>query len=105
MQKRLLIVESPTKARTISKYLGNSFEVMATVGHFRDLPSSKMGVDLKNFTVDYVIDPKKKEIVSQLGKLSSGAREIYLASDPDREGEAIAWHVQWLLTEGQKKKI
>lgn len=105
MQKRLLIVESPTKARTISKYLGDSFEVMATVGHFRDLPSSKMGVDLKNFTVDYVIDPKKKEIVSQLGKLSSGAREIYLASDPDREGEAIAWHVQWLLTEGQKKKI
>lgn len=105
MQKRLLIVESPTKARTISKYLGNSFEVMATVGHFRDLPSSKMGVDLKNFTVDYVVDPKKKEIVSQLGKLSLGAKEIYLASDPDREGEAIAWHVQWLLTEGQKKKI
>lgn len=98
-------MESPTKARTISKYLGDSFEVMATVGHFRDLPSSKMGVDLKNFTVDYVIDPKKKEVVSMLEKLSSGAKEIYLASDPDREGEAIAWHVQWLLTEGQKKKV
>jgi len=105
MQKRLLIVESPTKARTISKYLGNSYEVMATVGHFRDLPSNKMGVDLKDFTVDYVIDPKKKEIVSQLEKLSVGAKEIYLASDPDREGEAIAWHVKWLLTEGQKKKV
>lgn len=105
MQKRLLIVESPTKARTISRYLGDDFEVMATVGHFRDLPSNKMGVDLKNFTVDYVIDPKKRDIVSQLGKLSSEAREIYLASDPDREGEAIAWHVQWLLTEGQKKKV
>jgi DNA topoisomerase-1 len=105
MKKRLLIVESPTKARTISKYLGGDYEVMATVGHFRDLPSNKMGVDLKDFTVDYVIDPKKREIVSQLGKLSAGASEIFLASDPDREGEAIAWHVQWLLTEGQKKKV
>jgi len=105
MQKRLLIVESPTKARTISKYLGGDYEVMATVGHFRDLPSNKMGVDLKDFAVDYVIDPKKREIVSQLGKLSANAKEIYLASDPDREGEAIAWHVQWLLTEGQKKKV
>ena len=105
MQKRLLIVESPTKARTISRYLGDGFEVMATVGHFRDLPSNKMGVDLKDFTVDYVIDPKKRDVVSQLGKLSGSAKEIYLASDPDREGEAIAWHVQWLLTEGQKKKV
>ncbi len=104
-EKKLLIVESPTKARTISKYLGSGYEVMATVGHFRDLPTSKMGVDLKDFTVDYVIDPKKKEIVSQLGKLSKGAGSIYLASDPDREGEAIAWHVKWLLTEGQKEKI
>lgn len=103
--KKLLIVESPTKARTISKYLGSDYEVMATVGHFRDLPSNKMGVDLKDFTVEYVIDPKKKEIVSQLGKLSKGAGNIYLASDPDREGEAIAWHVKWLLTEGQKVKI
>lgn len=103
--KKLLIVESPTKARTISKYLGSGYEVMATVGHFRDLPTSKMGVNLKDFTVDYVIDPKKKEIVSQLGKLSKGASNIYLASDPDREGEAIAWHVKWLLTEGQKEKI
>jgi DNA topoisomerase-1 len=105
MQKKLLIVESPTKARTISKYLGNDYEVMATVGHFRDLPKNKMGVDLKDFTVEYVIDPKKRDIVSQLGKLSAEAKEIYLASDPDREGEAIAWHVQWLLTEGQKKKV
>lgn len=103
--KKLLIVESPTKARTISKYLGSGYEVMATVGHFRDLPTSKMGVDLKDFTVDYVIDPKKKEIVSQLSRLSKGAGSIYLASDPDREGEAIAWHVKWLLTEGQKGKV
>lgn len=105
MDKKLLIVESPTKARTISKYLGKDYEVMATVGHFRDLPSNKMGVDLKSFTVDYVVDAKKKEIVSLLGKLSAASKDIYLASDPDREGEAIAWHVKWLLTEGQKKKI
>jgi len=104
-EKKLLIVESPTKARTISKYLGSDYEVMATVGHFRDLPTNKMGVDLNDFTVDYVIDPKKKEIVSQLGKLSKEAGNIFLASDPDREGEAIAWHVKWLLTEGQKGKI
>ncbi|MFA6007790.1 MAG: type I DNA topoisomerase [Candidatus Shapirobacteria bacterium] len=105
MNKRLLIVESPTKARTISKYLGNDYEVMATVGHFRDLPKNKMGVDLKDFTVEYVIDPKKRDVVAQLGKLSVEANEIFLASDPDREGEAIAWHVRWLLTEGQKKKV
>lgn len=106
MQKKLLVVESPTKARTISKYLGKDFEVMATVGHFRDLPSNKMGVNLeKNFEVEYIIDLKKKEVVSKLGKLSSGVDKIFLASDPDREGEAIAWHVNWLLTEGQKKKI
>jgi len=103
--KKLLIVESPTKARTISKYLGSTYEVMATVGHFRDLPTNKMGVNLKDFTVDYVIDPKKKEIVSRLSRLSKEASDIYLASDPDREGEAIAWHVKWLLTEGQKEKI
>ncbi len=105
MNKRLLIVESPTKAKTISKYLGKDFEVIATVGHFRDLPQNKMGVDLKSFEIEYVLDPKKKEVISQLGRLSSKADEIFLASDPDREGEAIAWHVEWLLTEGQKKKI
>lgn len=105
MNKRLLIVESPTKAKTISKYLGKDFEVMATVGHFRDLPQNKMGVDLKSFEIEYVLDPKKKEVISQLGRLSSKADEIFLASDPDREGEAIAWHVEWLLTEGQKNKI
>lgn len=105
MNKRLLIVESPTKARTISKYLGKDFEVMATVGHFRDLPQNKMGVDLKSFEIDYVLDSKKKEVISRLGRLSSKADEIFLASDPDREGEAIAWHVEWLLTEGQKNKI
>lgn len=103
MKKALMVVESPTKARTIGKYLKDSFDVVATVGHFRDLPKSKMGVDTKNnFKIDYVIDPRKKDVVSQLTLLSAKADKIYLASDPDREGEAIAWHTDWLLRNNQK---
>lgn len=106
MKKALMVVESPTKARTIGKYLKDSFEVVATVGHFRDLPKSKMGVDPKNnFAIDYVIDPKKRDVVAQLTALSTKVDKIYLASDPDREGEAIAWHTKWLLTESQKSKV
>lgn len=101
--KNLLIVESPTKARTIGKYLGADYEVIATVGHLRDLPKSKMGVDLKNdFEVDYVVDPQKKQVVSSLVKASKKAKNIYLATDPDREGEAIAWHVAWILSNPEK---
>ena len=96
--KNLLVVESPTKARTIGKYLGSDYEVIATVGHLRDLPKSKMGVDMKNnFEVDYVVDPQKKQVVSSLVSASKKAQNIYLATDPDREGEAISWHVEWLL--------
>ncbi|PIX67945.1 type I DNA topoisomerase [Candidatus Shapirobacteria bacterium CG_4_10_14_3_um_filter_35_13] len=105
MKKALMVVESPTKARTIGKYLKDSFEVVATVGHFRDLPKSKMGVDPKNgFAIDYVIDSKKRDVVKQLELLASRADKIYLASDPDREGEAIAWHTQWLLSNKQVPK-
>ena len=101
----LLVVESPTKARTIGKYLGKDFEVVATVGHLRDLPKSKMGVEVdKKFAVDYVIDPEKKKIVDQLVKAASRAKNIYLATDPDREGEAIAWHVEWILENEEKSK-
>src|SRR5574344_1661168 len=97
--KKLLIVESPTKARTIGKYLGKDFKVMATVGHIRDLPKNKMAVDMKNnFEVEYEIDNKKKSLVSELVKASKEADSILLASDPDREGEAISWHVAWILT-------
>lgn len=106
MKKALMVVESPTKARTIGKYLKDSFDVVATVGHFRDLPKNKMGVDTKkDFEVEYVIDPKKRDVVAQLTQLSAKADKIYLASDPDREGEAIAWHTQWLLTNNQKNKL
>ena len=97
MSKKLLIVESPTKARTISKYLGSDFEVMATVGHLRDLPTNKMGVDLKSFEVDYVVDGKKKKVVDEIKRMAKKTEEIYFASDPDREGEAIAWHTQQLI--------
>ncbi|MDD4785108.1 MAG: type I DNA topoisomerase [Candidatus Shapirobacteria bacterium] len=95
--KKLLIVESPTKARTIGKYLGNNYKVLATVGHIRDLPSNKMAVDLKEFTVEYVIDGKKKKVVDELVKASKSVDQILLASDPDREGEAISWHVKSIL--------
>lgn len=101
--QNLLVVESPTKARTIGKYLGSDYEVIATVGHLRDLPKSKMGVEMDNdFKVDYVIDPEKKKIVDQLIKAAAKAKNIYLATDPDREGEAIAWHVQWIFTNQTK---
>ncbi|MFA4826755.1 MAG: type I DNA topoisomerase [Candidatus Shapirobacteria bacterium] len=97
--KKLLVVESPTKARTIGKYLGPGYKVVATVGHIRDLPKSKMGVDLKSdFEVEYVIDPEKKKIVEELLGAAKEAKEIYLATDPDREGEAIAFHAKFLIS-------
>jgi DNA topoisomerase I len=98
MPKTLLIVESPTKARTIGKYLGASYKVIATVGHIRDLPKNKMAVDMaKDFKVEYQIDSKKKKVVDELIKASKEVDKILLASDPDREGEAISWHVKWIL--------
>lgn len=103
VMKKLLIVESPTKARTITKYLSKDYIVLPTVGHLRDLPSSKMGVDLTTFEPDYVVDDKKKEVVGKLLKAAKGADLVILATDPDREGEAISWHVKWLI-ENEKFK-
>ncbi|MBU1088865.1 type I DNA topoisomerase, partial [Patescibacteria group bacterium] len=100
MIKKLLIVESPTKAKTIGKYLGSSgkeWKVVATVGHLRDLPKSKMGVDLESFEPDYVVSTDKKKVIKELLKEAGGADLIYLATDPDREGEAIAFHTKWIL--------
>lgn len=102
--KKLLVVESPTKAKTIGKYLGSEYSVIATVGHLRDLPESKMGVDLKTFDVDYQISKDKKDVVVKLISEAIKADTIVLASDPDREGEAISWHVKWLL-ENSKKPV
>ncbi|HEU4801170.1 MAG TPA: toprim domain-containing protein, partial [Gemmatimonadales bacterium] len=93
----LVIVESPTKARTIGKYLGRGYSVKATVGHLRDLPTRKLGVTVddggKSFTPEYVTIKGKTQTLSEIKKAAKGAREVLLATDPDREGEAIAWHV------------
>jgi len=103
----LLIVESPTKAKTISRYLGKDFKVLASMGHIRDLPKSKLGVEVdKNFEVDYVLDKKKSKVLKELKSAAGKAKKIVLAMDPDREGEAIAYHVGWYLENkaGVKKK-
>jgi len=94
MGKSLVVVESPAKARTINQYLGKDFKVLATVGHIIDLPKSTIGVDIKNdFQPKYVIIPGKEKVVSQLKKAAKDATDVYIATDPDREGEAIAWHI------------
>ena len=88
----LVIVESPAKAKTINKYLGNKYRVVACFGHVRDLPKSKIGVDVENnFKPSYVVFPKSRKIISELKKLSQTAEKIYLATDLDREGEAISY--------------
>lgn len=98
MPKYLVIVESPTKEKTISKFLGAGFTVRASYGHIRDLPKSKLGVDVeKDFTPQYVSTPRAKKILPELKKLSAESSEIYLATDYDREGEAIAWHLEQAL--------
>src|SRR6476661_2365551 len=90
----LVIVESPTKAKTISKYLGSGYDVKATIGHVRDLPTRELGVDVENgFEPKYVTIKGKTKTLSELKKAAKTASTIYLATDPDREGEAIAWHV------------
>ncbi len=94
MSNNLVIVESPAKAKTIGKILGSGYTVKASLGHVRDLPKSKLGVDVENgFLPHYVVPRDKKEIVTELKKLSQTAKKIYLATDPDREGEAISWHL------------
>src|SRR6266481_4507561 len=95
--KTLVIVESPAKAKTINKYLGDDFIVKASMGHVRDLPSKGMGVDLKTFEPEYEILASRGKVVNELKKLAKESSEIYLATDLDREGEAIAWHLQQAL--------
>src|SRR5205807_188715 len=93
-EKALVIVESPAKAKTIKKYLGAGFTVKASVGHVMDLPKSKMGVDIEHgFKPEYVIIRGKGKIISDIKKSAKTVDIVYLAPDPDREGEAIAWHL------------
>ena len=93
MAKNLVIVESPAKAKTIQKYLGKDFEVKSSFGHIRDLPKKGMGINLEDFTPDYEISADKKKVVADLKVASKKAETVWLASDEDREGEAIAWHL------------
>ncbi len=97
-KKTLVIVESPSKAKTIGKYLGSKYRVVASVGHVRDLPKSKLGIDIDNdFDPQYISIRGKGDLIKELKKEAKKAEKIYLATDPDREGEAISWHLAFLL--------
>src|SRR5210317_2076996 len=98
VSKPLVIVESPTKVRTVKKYLGKDYNVAATVGHIKDLPNKEMGIDVENgFKPKYKNIPGKQKVIKNLRAAAGDAGEIYLAPDPDREGEAIAYHTSEVL--------
>lgn len=104
--KKLIIVESPAKARTVQQIVGSEFAIESTMGHIMDLPERKFGVDLENgFEPEYVIRAKRKEVIKRLREVAKHAEEVYLASDPDREGEAIAWHVAQVIKRPDAKRI
>ena len=93
-KKNLVIVESPAKARTLNKILGRGYDLRASLGHVRDLPKSQLGVDIENgFAPRYVVPKARSKLISELKQAAKTAATIYLATDPDREGEAIAWHL------------
>ena len=98
MQKNLVIVESPAKAKTIGKFLGDDYEVLSSYGHIRDLKKKEFSIDIKNnFTPKYEIPAEKKEFVSKLKTEAGKASTVWLASDEDREGVAISWHLYEVL--------
>jgi DNA topoisomerase-1 len=106
MAKNLVIVESPAKAKTLSKYLGRDYQVKASVGHVMDLPKSKLGVDIENdFAAEYHVITGKSAILSEIKKAAQDKENVFLASDPDREGEAIAWHIAEKLGYPKKKNV
>src|ERR1700690_2476017 len=97
--KNLVVVESPTKARTIGRFLGSDYEIVASMGHVMDLPKSTLGIDIeKDFKPDYQQMPDKKKTISELKAAGKSAENVILATDPDREGEAIAAHVKEILS-------
>jgi DNA topoisomerase-1 len=105
MAKALVVVESPAKAKTINKYLGRDFKVIASMGHVRDLPKSKLGVDVEaGFRPEYVVLPDRQKVIKDLKDAAKAADQVFVATDPDREGEAIGWHLAEELG-GTKKKI
>ena len=104
MKKQLVIVESPAKAKTIEKYLGGDFEVKSSFGHIRDLPKKNLSIDIEHdFEPIYQISPDKKKVVDDLKKAAKNSEDVWLASDEDREGEAIAWHLCYALGLDPKK--
>lgn len=104
MNKALVIVESPAKAKTIEKFLGKNYTVKASMGHLRDLPKSQFGVDVENdFAPKYINIRGKGDLIKTLKSAAKAADTVYLASDPDREGEAIAWHLSHILNIPQDK--
>ena len=104
MGKSLLIVESPTKARTLSRYLGDRFDIRASVGHVKDLPANELGINIENkFEPHYQVIKGKEKVIRELRKAAAQADSIYLAPDPDREGEAIAWHIAEELRSSKKE--
>src|SRR3989304_5428919 len=106
MAKNLVIVESPAKTKTLSKFLGKDFDIMATVGHIIDLPKSKLGIDVENgFEPDYAVIKGKEKVITEIKKAAKKADHIFLAPDPDREGEAIAWHVANSIKPNGKSKV
>lgn len=106
MKGLLVIVESPAKSRTLSKFLGTKYEVTSSMGHLIDLPSASMGIDVeKGFKPEYVVVPARKKLVQELKKKIKGKSAIYLATDPDREGEAISWHIEQNLVGAKQKTL
>ena len=106
MAKSLVVVESPAKAKTINKYLGRNYKVVASMGHVRDLPKSKLGVDVEEgFEPSYEVIASRKKVLKELKEAAKEASEIFVATDPDREGEAIGWHLAEELGTGNRKKI
>ena len=104
MSKNLVIVESPAKAKTIEGYLGKDFKVSSSMGHIRDLPKGSGAIDVENnYEPTYEVSPDKKDIIQKLKKLAEEAEMVYLASDEDREGEAISWHLKEVLDLSDKK--
>ena len=98
MANYLVIVESPAKAKTINKYLGKNYTVIASMGHLRDLPKSSLGIDTEhNYEPKYITIRGKGELLAKLKKAAKAADKVFLATDPDREGEAISWHLAEIL--------